>query len=68
MHWPFPEDAIRELATRVKGILTVEINAGQMVFDVRYAVEGRVPVDHYGRFGGIVPSPDEILTALKKML
>lgn len=66
--WPFPEDAIRELATRVKGILTVEINAGQMVFDVRYAVEGRVPVDHYGRFGGIVPSPDEILTALKKML
>lgn len=66
--WPFPEDAIRELATRVKGILTVEINAGQMVFDVRYAVEGRVPVDHYGRFGGIVPSPNEILTALKKML
>lgn len=66
--WPFPEDAIRDLATRVKGILTVEINAGQMVYDVRYAVEGRVPVDHYGRFGGIVPSPDEILTALKKML
>lgn len=66
--WPFPEDAIRELASRVKGILTVEINAGQMVFDVRYAVNGRIPVDHYGRFGGIVPSPDEILTALKKML
>lgn len=66
--WPFPGEAIRELASKVKGILTVEINAGQMVFDVRYAVEGRVPVDHYGRLGGIVPSPDEILSALKKML
>lgn len=66
--WPFPTEVIRELATKVKGILTVEINAGQMVFDVRYAVEGRIPVEHYGRLGGIVPSPDEILCALKKML
>ncbi|RRD80622.1 3-methyl-2-oxobutanoate dehydrogenase subunit VorB [Alloprevotella sp. OH1205_COT-284] len=66
--WPFPTESIRELATKVKGILTVEINAGQMVFDVRYAVEGRIPVEHYGRLGGIVPSPDEILCALKKML
>lgn len=66
--WPFPKKEIAQLAERVKGILTVEINAGQMVFDVRAAVEGRVPVDHYGRLGGIVPSPDEILQALKKML
>lgn len=66
--WPFPTEVIRELATKVKGILTVEINAGQMVFDVRYAVEGRILVEHYGRLGGIVPSPDEILCALKKML
>lgn len=62
--WPFPEQAIREQSRRVKGMLVVEINAGQMVYDVRYAVEGRIPVEHYGRLGGIVPDPDEIVNAL----
>ena len=66
--WPFPKKQILEMASKVKGILTVEINAGQMVFDVRYTVEGRVPVEHYGRLGGIVPSPSEILDKLKTML
>ena len=66
--WPFPKEAVLELASKVKGILTVEINAGQMVYDVRYHVEGRVPVEHYGRLGGIVPSPGEILDKLKTML
>ena len=66
--WPFPKDAVKELASKVKGILTVEINAGQMVYDVRYHAEGRVPVEHYGRLGGIVPSPGEILDKLKTML
>ena len=56
------------MASKAKGILTVEINAGQMVYDVRYTVEGRVPVEHYGRLGGIVPSPSEILEKLKTML
>lgn len=65
--WPFPEKEISELSRRVKGILVVEINAGQMVFDVRLAAEGRVPVAHYGRLGGIVPDPDEIVNALKKI-
>ncbi len=65
--WPFPTKEIAELSHRVKGILTVEINAGQMVFDVRAAVEGRVPVNHFGRLGGIVPSPDEIVEALDKL-
>lgn len=65
--WPFPTKEIAELAGRTKGILTVEINAGQMVFDVRAAVEGRIPVDHFGRLGGIVPDPDEIIEALKKL-
>lgn len=65
--WPFPTKEIGELSKRVKGILTVEINAGQMVFDVRYAVEGRVPVHHFGRLGGIVPDPDEIVEALNKL-
>ncbi len=65
--WPFPTNEIAELSKRVKGILTVEINAGQMVFDVRAAVEGRVPVNHFGRLGGIVPSPDEIVAELNKL-
>lgn len=64
--WPFPTDAISALCDRVKGLLTVEINAGQMVFDVRYAAAGRVPVNHYGRLGGIVPDPDEIIAELDK--
>ena len=66
--WPFPSDAVRDLASRVKSILVVENNAGQMLFDVRYSVEGRVAVEHYGRFGGIIPTPNEILEKLKIML
>ena len=65
--WPFPEKPISELSKKVKGILVVEINAGQMIFDVRNAVEGRIPVEHYGRLGGIVPDPDEIVEALQKL-
>ena len=57
--WPFPEKEIKELAGKVKGILVMEINAGQMIADVKLAVEGKVPVTHYGRLGGIVPDPDE---------
>ena len=47
-------------------MLTVELSAGQMVEDVRLAVNGRIPVEFYGRMGGIVPSPDEVLWALKE--
>lgn len=65
--WPFPEKEIKALASKVKGMLVVEINAGQMIFDVRCAVEGRIPVEHYGRLGGIVPDPDEIVQALDKL-
>ena len=65
--WPFPEKQISELSKKVKGFLVVEINAGQMIFDVRNAVEGRIPVEHYGRLGGIVPDPDEIVEALQKL-
>jgi 2-oxoglutarate ferredoxin oxidoreductase subunit alpha len=64
--WPFPTDRIIELCSQVKGILTFEINAGQMVEDVRLAVNGRIPVTHYGKMGGIVPTPDELIEALKK--
>ena len=64
--WPFPTDAIAALARRVKGILTVELNAGQMVEDVRLAVNGRVPVTHYGRMGGMIPTPTEIMDAFHR--
>ncbi len=64
--WPFPYAEIERLSSRVKGIMVVELNAGQMIEDVRLAVEGRVPVCHFGRFGGIVPNPTEILEAFGK--
>ncbi len=64
--WPFPTERIIELSQRMKGILTFEINAGQMVEDVRLAVNGRTPVTHYGKMGGIVPTPDELIEALKR--
>jgi 2-oxoglutarate ferredoxin oxidoreductase subunit alpha len=66
--WPFPTKQVAELSKQVKGILTVELNAGQMIEDVRLAVEGKVPVEHFGRLGGIVPDPDEIIEALKEKL
>ena len=65
---PFPSKAIAARAAQVKGILTVELNAGQMVEDVRLAVKCKVPVEHFGRLGGIVPDPDEVITALKEKL
>ncbi len=66
--WPFPSEKLRELAMRTVGMLVVEMNAGQMVEDVRLAVEGRVPVQFYGRMGGIIPSPDEVVKALETMI
>lgn len=66
--WPFPSKAIAERAKQVKGILTVELNAGQMVDDVKLAVNCSVPVEHFGRLGGIVPDPDEVVAALKEKL
>jgi 2-oxoglutarate ferredoxin oxidoreductase subunit alpha len=66
--WPFPAKAIREYAGKVKGMLSVELNAGQMVEDVRLSVNGKVSVAHFGRLGGIVFTPDEIVNALKEKL
>jgi 2-oxoglutarate ferredoxin oxidoreductase subunit alpha len=65
--WPFPSARIAELAGQVRGILTVEMNAGQMIEDVRLAAECRCPVRFYGRMGGIVPLPDDILPDLEKL-
>lgn len=64
--WPFPSKIIAKHAAHAKGMLVTELNAGQMIEDVRLAVEGKVRVEHFGRLGGIVPDPDEIITALKE--
>lgn len=66
--WPFPSKQIAEMARGKKGILVAEINAGQMVEDVRLAVNGALPVEYFGRLGGIVPEPEEIVNALKEKL
>jgi 2-oxoglutarate ferredoxin oxidoreductase subunit alpha len=63
--WPFPEDRISQLADGVQACLVVEMNAGQMLDDVRLAIGGQVPVSFYGRMGGVVPVPDEILGAIE---
>lgn len=65
--WPFPTNEVQKIAKRVKGILSVEFNAGQMVEDIRLAVCGSIPVQHFGRLGGIIPDPDEVVAALKRM-
>lgn len=66
--WPFPTDIVASYAKKVKGMLSVELNAGQMVEDVRLAVNGKIKVEHFGRLGGIVFTPDEVLDALKTKL
>jgi len=65
--FPFPTRQIAELAGRVRGILVVELSLGQMVEDVRLAVEGRCPVRFLGRSGGIVITPDEMLAAVQAL-
>ena len=64
---PFPTKVLSELSSRVEGMLVVEMNSGQMLEDVRLAVAGQVPVEFYGRLGGVVPFPDEILDEIKRM-
>ncbi len=63
--FPFPSKRLRELADNVRLMLSVEMSAGQMVEDVLLSVNGKVPVYHYGRMGGIVTSPDEVVENLK---
>ncbi|MDR1373031.1 MAG: 3-methyl-2-oxobutanoate dehydrogenase subunit VorB [Dysgonamonadaceae bacterium] len=65
--WPFPSKRLLELSKYIKGILTVELNAGQMVEDVKLAVNCNIPVEYFGRLGGVVPTPDEVLENLRKM-
>ncbi len=64
--YPFPYQVYFDLAPQLKGILDVEMNAGQMVEDVRLAVNGKTRVEFYGRMGGMIPSPEEILESFEK--
>jgi len=63
--FPYPSAEVARLANQVKGILSVELSLGQMVEDVKLAVNGKVPVVHYGRTGGMMHTPAEVLAALK---
>jgi 2-oxoglutarate ferredoxin oxidoreductase subunit alpha len=65
---PYPFAALDELANRVKAFLVVEMNQGQMLTDVQLAVRGRVPVEFYGRPGGVVPFPEEIYRELQRVI
>ena len=65
--FPFPTKRINELAGKVKGMLSVEMSAGQMVEDVLLSVNGKVPVYHFGRMGGIVTTPEEVVENLKSI-
>ena len=65
--WPFPVDAVEATLGTAKAYLSVEMNMGQMVDDVRLAVNGRAPVEFYGRTGGIIPTPGEVLAKIEAM-
>lgn len=66
--FPFPTKQIAELASKVKGILSLEMSAGQMVMDVKLAAENKCKVEHFGRYGGIIPTPHEVLEALENQI
>lgn len=66
--WPFPEKAIAKIADHAKAFMSVEMSMGQMVDDVRLAVNGKCPVRFFGRTGGVIPTPNEILQAAKDVL
>ena len=65
--WPFPEEAVARAAGHAKALLAVEMSMGQMVDDVRLAANGACPVSFFGRTGGIVPSPAEVLDQLRAL-
>ncbi|MGB8213534.1 MAG: 3-methyl-2-oxobutanoate dehydrogenase subunit VorB [Anaerolineales bacterium] len=64
---PYPFARVAELASKAKTLLVVEMNSGQMLEDVRLAVNGRTPIEFYGRLGGVVPFPDEILAEIQRV-
>jgi 2-oxoglutarate ferredoxin oxidoreductase subunit alpha len=66
--YPFPSQRISELSDKMKMLLTVELNSGQMVEDVRLAVNGKKPVEFFGRLGGMLPTPEQIVQHLESLI
>ena len=66
--WPFPFKAFDEISPETKAFLSVEMSAGQMIDDVKIASAGRLPVEFYGRYGGVVPKPVEVVNKVKEIL
>ena len=65
--WPFPSEQLRELANRVKNFLVFEMNMGQMIEDVKLALEGKGEVFFYGRPGGVIPTPNEVFRVVSRL-
>ena len=65
--WPFPVDALEAAVPTARAFLSVEMNMGQMVDDVRLAVAGRRPVEFFGRTGGVIPTPVEVLARIEDL-
>ncbi|MBQ7247369.1 MAG: 3-methyl-2-oxobutanoate dehydrogenase subunit VorB [Lachnospiraceae bacterium] len=65
--WPFPSQALKEAADRVKGFVSVELSMGQMIEDIKLAISCRKPVELVNRAGGMIMSPDEVLAGIRKM-
>ncbi len=66
--WPFPVKAFKGLEGKIKGLMSVELSIGQMIQDVKLAIECKLPVEFYGRQGGMMPTPEEVLKAFKDKL
>jgi 2-oxoglutarate ferredoxin oxidoreductase subunit alpha len=66
--WPFPEKQVADIAEKARSLLVVEMNAGQMLLDIRAAIDTKVPISFLGRMGGAIPMPDEVEDRLRTML
>ena len=66
--WPFPTQALNRAASHAKNFLVVEMSMGQMVDDVKLAIDCKVPVHFYGRTGGMIPTPAEVLEQIEALL
>ncbi len=66
--WPFPQKELKALSETASAFLSVEMNMGQMLGDVKLAIDCAKPVSHFGRTGGMIPTPDEILVHIKKAM
>ena len=65
--WPFPSRELKEVAKQVKSVIVVEMSAGQMLFDVKVALEGSKPISFVGEMGGIIPSTDQVIAEIEKV-